>query len=237
MSENIDTRVSPALHPHNVREIDGYDDSTAPYLVPTETAFSTAYEGVRAVFDARAQAAKNPTWNDAQQIIATSDFAQKHLDRITHGFDSVRANLDKVITAIEQQLNGPVESKAAASIAAEIRSHVKSMETAERHTFLQQAMDGGDSLTLSSVLGAPAYLSGLTADFQRTYIRMYHERNAPEVAKRLRAMKGAKVMIEERAGIVFTDLTKAVGAPPHKAKRLRDAKTASEKAFIMSDAA
>lgn len=34
-------------------------------------------------------------------------------------------------------------------------------------------------------------------------------------------MKGAKQMIEERAGLVFKELEKAVGAPPHKAAALR----------------
>ena len=39
---NVDVRVSPGLHPDNVKQIDGYDDDTAPYLAPTMTAFSTA---------------------------------------------------------------------------------------------------------------------------------------------------------------------------------------------------
>lgn len=41
------------------------------------TAFSTAYEGIRAVHEAREKAKTNPTLNEAHQIIHTDDFAQK----------------------------------------------------------------------------------------------------------------------------------------------------------------
>ena len=235
MTDNVDHRISPSLHPENVKSIDGFDEQTAPYLAPTMTAFSTAYEGVRAVLAAKEAVAANPTWNEAQQIIHTDDFAQKHLARITKSFDVTRSNLDKAIVALEQQLTTPIESKAAASIAGEIRAFVRDMPTEKRHAFIQQALDAADHVTLGAVLGSPPYLSGLDANFQAVYVRHYHERNSPELAQRLKAMKGAKQMIEERAGLVFESMARAVGAPPHKAKALREAKTAAEQAFVLKD--
>ncbi len=235
MTDNVDHRISPSLHPENVKSIDGFDEQTAPYLAPTMTAFSTAYEGVRAVLAAKEAAAANPTWNEAQQIIHTDDFAQKHLARITKSFDVTRSNLDKAIVALEQQLTTPIESKAAASIAGEIRAFVRDMPTEKRHAFIQQALDAADHVTLGAVLGSPPYLSGLDANFQAVYVRHYHERNSPELAQRLKAMKGAKQMIEERAGLVFESMARAVGAPPHKAKALREAKTAAKQAFVLKD--
>ncbi len=235
MTDNIETRISPSLHPDNVKSIDGYDDQTAPYLGPTMTAFSTAYEGVRAVWSAREAAALNPTWNEAMQIIHTDDFAQKYFAKISKSFDVTRSNLVKGIEMLEQQLAAPIESKAAASIAGEIRAFVREMPTEKRHAFIQQALDAADHVTLGAVLGSPPYLSGLDANFQSLYVRHYHERNSPEIAQRLKAMKGAKQMIEERAGLVFKELEKAVGAPPHKAQALRQAKTNAEKAFVLQD--
>lgn len=235
MTDNVDHRITPSLHPENVKSIDGFDEQTAPYLAPTMTAFSTAYEGVRAVLAAKEAAAANPTWNEAQQIIHTDDFAQKHLTRITKSFDVTRSNLDKAIVALEQQLTTPIESKAAASIAGEIRAFVRDMPTEKRHAFIQQALDAADHVTLGAVLGSPPYVSGLDANFQAVYVRHYHERNSPELAQRLKAMKGAKQMIEERAGLVFESMARAVGAPPHKAKALREAKTAAEQAFVLKD--
>jgi hypothetical protein len=238
MADNIYTMITPALHPDNVKEIDGYGDDTAMVLGPTVTAFSEAYEGIHAVHVAREKAKTNPTWNEAQQIIHTDDLAQRHLARITKGFDSVRGNLERGIASIEQELSQPVTSRAGQGLASEIRAHVRGLPTAKLHDFLQRAMDGGDHDTVTAVLGAPAYLSGLTPEFQKTYLRFYHEQTSPDKAKRLKAMIGARTMIEERAGLVFKELEKAVGfitCPKTQRKlypgELRRARDAAEAPF------
>lgn len=169
-------------------------------------------------------------------MIHTDDLARRKLEHVTKTFDSVRANLVKGIEHLEGELNAPVTAKAAASVASEIRSFVRAMKTEERHKFIQDALDSGDEVSVSSLLGAPPYLSGLTADFQQTYTRMWHEKTSPDMAKRLRAMVGAREMIERNGPLVFSAMEKAVGAPPHKAKRLREAKTAAEKHFVMQGA-
>lgn len=237
MSTEVDHRVTPSLHPENVMQIEGYDDDTAAYLAPTVTAFDEAYQAIAKIHDARAAAAKNPTWNEAQQVISTQDLADKLFARVAKGFDSVRGNLERSIASLEAQLSGPVESKAGASIAAEIRAHVRGLNTGERQAFLQKAIDDGDITSATAVLGAPSYLSGLDANMQKVLLRFYHERQSPEVAKRLKAMQGARDLIERNAGLVFGQMEKAVGMRPDKVKKLRDAKTASEQAFILKDVA
>jgi hypothetical protein len=127
-----------------------------------------------------------------------------------------------------------VTEKAAASVAQEIRSFVRTMDTPERHDFIRQALEKGDEATMSSLLGAPSYLSGLTDEFQASYTRLFRERVAPDKAKRLRVMQAARDMIERNAPLFFPELTKAVGAPPHKAARLREAKTAAERHFAVT---
>lgn len=236
MSDNIDTRVSLALHPDTVKALPDYDDDTLPVLTPTVTAFDTAYQAVIAVHTAREAAKTNPTWNEAQQVLHSDDLARRKLEHVTKTFDSVRSNLVKGIAHIEAELTAPVTAKAADGIARDIRAHAKAMKTEERHKFVQDALDSGDEVTMSSLLGAPSYLSGLTADFQHTYTRLWREKVAPDMAKRLRAMTAAKEMIERNAPIVFSSMEKAVGAPPHKAKALREAKTAAEKHFVMGSA-
>ncbi len=236
MAEEVDTRVTPALHPLNVKEVDGYDETTAPYLGSVETAFSEAYLGIGQVHTAREKARANPTWNEAQQVIATDDLAQKVFSRVARQFDSAKANLDKSIAALDEQLTAPVVAKAGQSVAAEIRAHTKALGTTERVGFLRQAMANGDHMTVSAVLGAPSYLSGLDPSMQQTLTRMYHEQAAPDVAKRVRAMKGARDLIEQRGGLVFKEIEKAVGMAPHKVSALRTAKNAAEQAFILRDA-
>jgi len=235
MSEEFDVRVTQSLHPLNVREVDGFEESVAHYLAPVETAFSEAYIGIGAVHTARAAAARNPVWNEAQQVIATQGMADKVLAKVARGFDSVRANLDRGIKALESELQAPVTSRAAHSVAAEIRGHVKGLAVGERMEFLETALKSGDDVSLTAVLGAPAYLAGLAPEMQQVFLRRYHEATAPQVALRLKVMKGAKSMIEQRAGLVFTELEKAVGMRPDKVRALRAAQSASEQAFVFRE--
>lgn len=235
MSDAIDTRITPSLHADNVDQVEGYDEDTAPYLATTKTAFSEAYQGVAQVLDARAAAAKNPAWNDASQLIMSQEFADKVFVRIAKKMDGAKAALDKGIAHIEAELSAPVTAKAAVSVAGEIRAYSKSLETGERIGFIQRAIAEGDEATVSSLLGAPPYLSGLTAEMQSLYVRQWHERNSPAVSKRLKAMNGARDLIVNRGGLVHSELTKAIGAPPHKVAALRAAKTAAEKAFVLRD--
>lgn len=48
----LDTRVTPSLHPANVTNLDGYSDVTKGYVEGAERALREAYDGVAAVFDA-----------------------------------------------------------------------------------------------------------------------------------------------------------------------------------------
>lgn len=232
MSEEVDTRVSLSLHSRNVREIDGYDEDTATLLAPTETAFSEAYNGIGAVHDARAAAAKNPTWNEAHQLIEVDNLAQKQLRNIAARFDNVTANLNKTVTSIEADLAVPIQSQSSQALSGEIRSYVADLPDGKRMAFVQQAITDNDTRTASAVLGGPAYLSGISSDMQSVLTRMYHEHHEPLKAKRLRAAQGALSLIGERAGLVFSQLEKAVGASPHKIAKLRAAKSAAEKHFV-----
>lgn len=236
MSGDIDTRVTPALHPDNVKQVEGYDDQTAPYVSLAETAFSDAYLGIGQVHSAREKARTNPTWNEASQVIQTQDFADKVFSRIARQFDGAKTSLDKGIVSLEAQLSAPVTSVAAQGLAVEIRAHMKALPSNKRLGFIQGALATGDAVTVSSILGAPSYLSGIDAGMQATLLRQWHERNSPEIAQRLKAMKGARDLITNRGGLVFRELEKAVGAPPDKVKALREAKTAAEKAFVFREA-
>ena len=236
MSDGIDVRVTPSLHPDNVDQLEGFNEETAPYLATTKTAFSEAYQGIAQVLDARAAAAKNPAWNDASQLIMTQEFADKVFARIARSMDGAKAALDKGIAFIEGELAAPVTAKAAASVAAEIRSFVKAMPNGERISFIQRAIAEGDETTVSSLLGAPSYLSGLDASMASIFLRAWHERNSPALAQRLKAMSGARDLILNRGGLVHSELTKAIGASPHKIAALRAAKSKAEKAFVLREA-
>jgi hypothetical protein len=70
---------------------------------------------------------------------------------------------------------------------------------------------------------------------QEVLLREYHTTHNPQTAKRLNVMKGALALIDQRSGLVFKEMEKAVGSTPAKVRALRDAKAAAEKAFVMAN--
>ncbi|MCC6829606.1 MAG: hypothetical protein IT550_15395 [Novosphingobium sp.] len=235
--QNVDTRITPSLHPENVTAIEGYGDDTASELAPTLTAFNVAYSNLIAIHDARTSAKTNPTWNVAQQILATDDYASKRLTQITQAFDAARHGLAAGIDNLEKELSEPVSSNAANPISAEIRAHVKAMKSTERLDFITHAIEAGDEVTAMAVLGTVPFLSGINGEMQDVLTRLYRRQSSPDKAKRLAVLTAAKDLIEDRGRLLFKEVERAVGASPSKVKALRDAKTAAERAFIIRDAA
>lgn len=151
----------------------------------------------------------------------------------TRLFDAERVNLEKGIAHLEAQLNAPVEANASHYLASEVRAFVRAMPHNERVFFVRAAIRRGEDVTASAVLGAPAFLSGIPDDMLPVLVLMYREHNAPEDAAKLKTMKGAKALIEERGGLIFRELEKAVGRQPHEVRHLREAKARSDKAFAL----
>ncbi len=222
MPTPVDIRITPSLHADTLKEVDGYDEElTAPILAPALEALDDAYITLGKLHDGRDAAKKNQAWTEGQQVLAVSDAAGRHQQRLAKKFDNVRATLDKQITHFEELLQQPLESRAAVTISTEVRKFVKDMPVEERHKFLQQAIADADHITVSAVLGAPPYLSGLDANFQKSYVRMWWERTTPELATKLKAVRGAKAVIEQRGGLLFKEIEKAMGAPWSKVNELR----------------
>lgn len=231
MSDDIDTRITPSLHPINVRELDGYDDETASILAMTEEAFGHAYAQLGKVHDASEAVRSDPTLTEAAQLVKAQDYADKVLTGIAQRFDGAAANLKTIIDGIERELSAPVESKASNSLSAEIRAYVANLPEGERMSFVRRAITDGDTRSATAVLGAPAYLSGIDAGMQGILTRMFHEHHQPLQAKRLKAAKAGLDLIGERSGLVFAGLQKAVGADPKKVAKFRAAAAKTAKAF------
>ncbi|WP_153159804.1 hypothetical protein [Zoogloea sp. 1C4] len=222
MPTAIDARITSSLHAETLKAIEGYDEElTAPILASALEALDDAYVTLGKLHDARDAAKKNQAWTEGQQVLAVSDAAWKQQQRLAKKFDNVRTTLDKQIAHFEQELSQPLESRAAVTIAGEVRRFVKDMPVEERHKFVRQAIDDGDHITVSAVLGAPPYLSGFDANFQETYTRMWWERTTPQLATKLKAVRNAKAVIEERGGLLFKEIEKSMGSTWAKVNELR----------------
>ena len=237
MTIEINSNITPALHPTNLEKLDGIDEETLPVIGHAVAAFSEAYSGLGQVFSAREAAKTNPAWNETQQILATADLSDKVFEKVAKRMDSSRASLEAGIAHLTKEMSQPLESRASHPVSAEIRAHVKGLPTAARVGFIKQAIDAGDHETVRAVCGAPSYLSGLEPGMQQSLTRLYHEKANPTMAKRLKALTSAKDYIEKNGSLVLKELERAVGLAPHRVERLRKAKSAAEQAFVLKDVA
>jgi len=211
MADDVDTRISPTLHPGIAGEIADYDEGTRPLLGQTETAVSDAFNALKSIHDAKAGAAKNPTWNEYEQLIQVDTHATKLMNKVYASWSRAVDVLNNNIVAMEKELNAPVESKASRTMATEIRQHFAGLEMGPRMTALRKAIEAGDEMTATAVLGAPSYLSGLDADLHAEFLRDWHEAQKPIEAKKVRAMKAAADMLNNRYKLLTKAVEQAVG--------------------------
>ena len=236
----VDGRVTPALHPQVVASLEDFDSDTEGELQQVVEAFTHAYETVGKVLDAREAVENDLTLTPADRVLRVADVADKVMERATKAFDKAAANMRSGIANIEKELTTPVQSRAAHTIAAEVRAYIRGLKAEGKSPmdFVRNAIVSGDTDTAMSALGGPAYLSGLDPNAQAVLLRMFHEKNNPVLVKRQRAMQAAADLLDRNGGLIFQSIEKAVGVyedPKTKRKfhpnELRKLKQSSAKAF------
>lgn len=213
MADEVDIRVSLDLDPEAaMATILDYDDDTATYLAPAKTAFTEAYNVLRAVHDAKAAVAEDPTLTEAGALLKVDDYAQKRMiAKVYPAWDAASTSLNSKVEAWEKEMAKDVTSKASQMVSSEVRAHFKSLSEGERMSALSQAIRDGDEVVASAVLGAPGMLSGLDEETRAMFVRQYHERFNAGLAKRLRAVTAARDLVDGRFGVLKRELKKAVG--------------------------
>lgn len=213
MADEIDVRVSAGLDPEAaMATIQDYDDDTASYLSGAKSAFVEAFASLRAIHDAKAAVAEDPTLNEAGQLLKVDDFARNRmLAKVYPLWDTASSSLNAKVEAWEKEMTKEVVSQASQMVSGEIRAHMKGIPMGERMAAISQAIRDGDSVVASAVLGAPGMLSGLDEEMKGVLLREYHERFNPGLAKRLRAVTAARDLIDGRMGVLKKEVAKAVG--------------------------
>ena len=229
----VDTAVTPSLHPQVVASLEDFDDDTSGHLQQVVEAFTAAYEGIGKIHSARQAAENDASMTPAAVTLRTSDAADRVFKDAAARFDRVHANMQAGISQLEKDLTTPLETRTAHPLSIEVRNYLRGLREAGKSPldFVRQAIESGDSETVSAALGAPAYLSRLTPEMQTVLLRMHHEKSNPIGAKRLRAMKGALELLHNNAPKLHLELEKAIGVPQHKVKAFREAKARTDKAF------
>jgi hypothetical protein len=235
MEIQVNGFVAPGLHPGNVTSISGYDETTAPSVASALAAFTEAYTGLTAIHEARGAASKNTAWTKSQQTLAIANFGFERQQRILMKFDNARALLIRSIATAEESLQSPVQQLAGTgTINEEIRRHSKELPLDQRIQFLNDARAQGDTKTLTAILGAPPYLSGLSKEEHMAYLRTFHAMVNPAAVQRLSVMRSALDLIDARSSILFAQVEKALGSTWIEIDKLKQVNTAAQKALSIN---
>jgi hypothetical protein len=212
MADEVDTRISASLDPGVIALIDEYDEDTRPLLGQTETALSMAHKALGAIHDAKAAAATNKTLSPMAQLVQVDDYATKRMEPVMKAWGSAVEALNNNVLTFEEKLKAPIQQKASEQVmASEIRAHFKSLDTGERMRAIQRAINEGDAVTATAVLGGRSYLSGLDDEIHGTFVREWQEKQMPVEAKKVRAMRKAADLLNDRVKILKKQWTDAVG--------------------------
>lgn len=215
MSEKIDTRVSPSLDPETWKSIDGYTDETARFDGGVISAMNDAYVTLGKVHDARRLADSNAAWNEHQKVLIVGKEAEKQKLRVLRKIDLAHRDLAATIAHTEAQLMQPLTEQAGlGSLNGEVRAFVRALNRSEREKFMRAALDADDEATLTAVLGAMPYLSGLDPLDREYYLGLYHGKRNPQLVRRLDLMKRFRERLETIGPIVHKQFENAVGAKP-----------------------
>lgn len=224
MSDNIDTRVSPALDPEVIRLMDGFTDEDAQFVGGVVNAFNDAYQTLSKLNDARELWQSNPAVTKEAAVVIVKKEADKHQQRVLQRFDLADRDLAANIEHTETELSRPLAEKASLGpINTEVRAFVRGMKRSEREAFMREKLEQGDDQSLAAILGAPHYLSGLTQVDGEHYTRTYHERKRPDLVRRLDLMRRVSDRLHASRPILFAQFAKAIGADAGAAAHLQRA--------------
>jgi hypothetical protein len=137
------------------------------------------------------------------------------------------------IKALDDSLSKPLQTAADNSISAEVRKYVHDLPNDKRVDFISAALRKNDVKTLQAILGAQPFLSGITDEMQARFTRSLHELQNPVIAQRLEVMRRALALVEQRGGLIFTEIEKAVGARSDVIAQLRKTQDAASQALLL----
>lgn len=221
MSVEIDTRITPALDPEIYRAVPGYNDDTRGYVDDVVGAFNDIYVTLGRVHDARVHAERNPAWTPENRILIVGREAQKQKERVSRRLDRACEDLKKRIDHVEGELSRPLTERAAlGTINAEVREYARGLDREGRAKLLSDAMAADDEPTLTAILGAQPFLSGLSHVDRDHYVRIYHEKKNPQLVARLDVMKAMAELAGRNSGLIHAQFEKAIGAKPHVVSNL-----------------
>jgi hypothetical protein len=147
--------------------------------------------------------------------------AQKQKERVSRRLDRACEDLKKRIAHVEGELSRPMAERAGlGSINAEVRAYARGLDDAGRGKLLSEALAADDEPTLTAILGAQPFLSGMPRYEHEHFTHLYHAKKNPHLVARLAVMRAMGEVAGRNSGLIHAQFQKAVGAKAHVVSNL-----------------
>ena len=195
-------------------------------VAPAVTALDAMHAALTSIIDARLKSAQDPTLmhSETSQVLAVAQYADKVMDSAARKVDAAHQHIQAQIKATEAELSKSIPASAT-PLSAEVRAHAKAQKNPV--TFVTALIADGDEQSISAILGAPAYLSGLTNDMKAALTRAWHSKRNPALTDKLALLQATDERLGRASGSFITNVEKAQGVNYKLIKQLRDAKAAA----------
>jgi hypothetical protein len=231
----VDADAGLAGHPANIESLRGV-------LAPdgerglAATAFNIAQEALRDAYRIRgelsrarravADPARREFYQGKERPAVSPELATQTADKMSSAFTSGARKFDRAVEEVEEAtraaqniidgvLVDPRRNEVAqSSIAAEIREHVKN--NSAQFSFVASAIEAGDVVTVRAVLGAPAFLSGLSTENAGILRGVAADKFAPEAVATLKGLAVVRAEIQRGAQALLQRFTEVVPRPSAK---------------------
>lgn len=239
-ASDVSSDVTPSLHPQNVLSLASVDtpngkDFDPAYkadLQPIYALFRDAYEALEHLHEARGVAKNDPTLTDDARILKLGELADGYQKKLVAKWDETHSKLSGAIKAIEGQFTADLKMLSdRVALGGEIRAHFKALPVEKRQAMLHEAQRTGDTDTVRAVLGSPAYLSGMTEEMRKIETRIYNEAQNPALSARLAMLKRAEALMEQRGGLLHTEIPRLMGFTWSRVDELKKKQTKTTNVF------
>lgn len=221
MPTDLDVRVTPALDPETYRAVEGYNDDTRGYVDDVVNAFNDAYVTLGSVHTARERADENPGWTEEQRILNVGRVAAQQKERVSRRLDKAIADLKSRIAFTEGELSKPLKENAGlGTLNAEVRAYARTLNDKGRGELLTKALASDDTATLTALLGAQPFLSGLPQHEYDHFTHLYHAKQNPGLVARLAVMRNVQEVALKNSYLLHAQFERAIGAKPHRVSEL-----------------
>ena len=151
---------------------------------------------IRSIEEVRKANLEDPTQSDEAKAVNTWKYAETKFNEIAKQSENL-PDLNATIQALEDEMDSAVSNKAKTDFAKEARQRLSNMDEKDRSKFISHAMRNEEFEITAYILGAPAFLSGISQSQHEKLKKWYRNQLFGYEVNALKALESLNVHLNK----------------------------------------